>query len=217
MRIVCVGYRSWSINLYNRLSKEIDHEFIIIKKTKTTPVSKIIKHDPDLILFYGWSWHVPEKITNNYRCLMLHPSDLPQFRGGSPIQNQIINGITKSKITIFVMNELFDGGDIICQTSLDLTGNIDEIFYRIEKKGYQLTKKIIKNGIHKTFKQSKKNVSFFKRRSPEESEITIKELLEKDSTYLYNKIRMLGDPYPNAFIKTIDNKKLLIKLAEIDE
>ena len=32
------------------------------------------------------------------------------------------------------MNELFDGGDIICQTSLDLTGNIDEIFYRIEKK-----------------------------------------------------------------------------------
>ena len=54
------------------------------------------------------------------------------------------------------MNELLDGGDIICQTSLDLTGNIDEIFCRIEKKGYQLTKKIIKNGIQKTFKQSKK-------------------------------------------------------------
>jgi len=182
-----------------------------------TPVSKIIKYDPDLILFYGWSWHVPKNITKKYRCLMLHPSDLPQFRGGSPIQNQIINGITKSKITIFVMNEYMDEGDIISQTSLDLKGNIDEIFSRIEIKGYKLTKKIIKNGIYKTFKQSKKNVTSFKRRSPEESEITIKELLEKDSNYLYNKIRMLGDPYPNAFIKTIDNKKLLIKLAEIEE
>ena len=41
-------------------------------------------------------------------------------------------------------------------------------------------------------------------------------LLSQDSQYLYNKIRMLGDPYPYAYIKTVDGKKLLIKDVSIE-
>ena len=33
--------------------------------------------------------------------------------------------------------------------------------------------------------------------------------LKQKCEYLYNKIRMLQDPYPNAYIVTKDNKKLL--------
>ena len=44
---------------------------------------------PDIVLFYGWSWKVSEKLINKFDCLMLHPSPLPKYRGGSPIQNQI--------------------------------------------------------------------------------------------------------------------------------
>ena len=217
MKIVCVGYRSWALKIYKKLSKKLDDEFIIFDQIKNTPEKKIIKYNPDLILFYGWSWKVPRSLTDKYTCLMLHPSNLPQFRGGSPIQNQIINGVKKSKISIFIMNEFMDEGDIVSQTSLDLTGTIQDIFDVIEKKGYGLTKKIILNGICKITKQSRHNISLFKRRSPKDSEITIKELLENDSRYLYDKIRMLGDPYPNAFIKTVDNKKLVIKLATIED
>ena len=47
------------------------------------------------------------------------------------------------------------------------------------------------------------------------SEITVEEISTKSGEYLYNKIRMLQDPYPNAFIKTSDGKKLKIKLAEL--
>ena len=43
------------------------------------------------MLFYGWSWKIEEEIYANYMSIMLHPSDLPKFRGGSPIQNQILN------------------------------------------------------------------------------------------------------------------------------
>ena len=32
----------------------------------------------------------------------------------------------------------------------------------------------------------------------------------------YNKIRMLQDPYPNSYIKTIDGKKLKLKLVELE-
>ena len=52
--------------------------------------------------------------------------------------------------------------------------------------------------------------SFYKRRKLSQSEITINEIKTKYSEYIYNKIRMLDDPYPKAFIK-LKNKKLIIK------
>lgn len=64
-------------------------------------------------------------------------------------------------------------------------------------------------------KQNHTKVTYYKRRKPEETEITVKELKESSSVYLYNKLRMLVDPYLNPFIK-IKNKKLIIKSFKID-
>ena len=47
--------------------------------------------------------------------------NLPKFRGGSPIQNQIIRGITKSKISAFRVNSVIDGGDICLKRHINLT------------------------------------------------------------------------------------------------
>ena len=52
--------------------------------------------------------------------------------------------------------------------------------------------------------------------APQDSEIKIDELINSSSEELYNKICSLEDPYPNAFIKTKDNKKLLFKFVEIE-
>ena len=48
--------------------------------------------------------------------------------------------------------------------------------------------------------------TFYKRRKPEESELN----LNKSKEYIYNFIRMLSDPYPNAFIK-IGKHKIVFK------
>ena len=58
--------------------------------------------------------------------------------------------------------------------------------------------------------------SSYKRRKPEDSEITISDLENLLGNQLFDKICCLEDPYPNAFIKTKDGKKLLIKLAELE-
>ena len=145
---------------------------------------------------------------------MLHPSDLPKFRGGSPIQNQIINSVKKSAVTIFKINKDLDGGPILKKHFLSLAGNISDIFLRLEIIGLKLTNEIIK-GNYKLEKQNLKNTKIYKRLKPYQSEITIKELLSKDANYLHNKIRMLNDPYPNAFIKTKDKKKLYLKKVSL--
>ena len=216
MRIACVGYRDWALNIYYEIEKITEHTVIIYRGKEEYSPQEIEIFSPDLILFYGWSWTIDEEIVESFNCIMLHPSALPKFRGGSPIQNQIIRGVRNSKLTLFLMKREMDSGDILEQGPLDLSGSIPEIFKRIELEGLRLTLKILKNGLMPVA-QDESKATYFKRRTPEESEITIDELLQSDSHYLYNKVRMLGDPYPNAFIRTSDGKKLLIKQVEISD
>lgn len=210
MRILGIGYRSWAISIYkNLLSRRIK---IKILKKKKISLKEIQKYNPDFILFYGWSSKVNKNIVQKFKCIMLHPSKLPKFAGGSPIQNQIIRNVKKSAVTLFRMNEKIDRGNIIMQKKILLTGQLNEVFNRIIKVGTLLTINMIRS----RYKEKKILVKkIYKRRLPKESEITLKEIKFKNANYLYNKIRMLQDPYPNAFIKTCDGKKLFIQKAKI--
>jgi methionyl-tRNA formyltransferase len=213
MKVLCVSYRPWAIEIYSNIKKEFTNiHFLIIDSKKDYNEDFINKMSPDLILFYGWSWMVSRRILESYTCLMLHPSKLPLFRGGSPIQNQIIRGVTESAVTIFRMNEEVDAGDILFQEPLDLSKDLKGIFSDMTEIGTEITKKIINMFPYLVyFPQEHHNATYYKRRKPSESEITINDLSTKDSAYIVNKIRMLDDPYPAAFIRLADGKKLLIK------
>ena len=210
MKVLGIGYRDWAISIYKNLLKE-KVDIKIIKKKKII-LKDIKKHKPQIILFYGWSRKVTKNIVKKYKCIMLHPSKLPLFAGGSPLQNQIIRNVKKSAVTLFIMNEKIDKGNIIAQKKIMLTGELDNIFNRIIKIGTQLSLKVIKRKIQEKKIKVKK---IYKRRKPSQSEITLEEIKTKNANYLYNKIRMLQDPYPNAYIKTFDGKKLFIQKASI--
>lgn len=216
MKIVCVGYRDWALKIYKNVQEAVEHNFLLIESEEDFSEAKIYEFDPDLVLFYGWSKIISDKIINDYLCLMLHPSDLPKFRGGSPIQNQIINGVEQTKISIFRINSKIDAGDIVAKAPLDLTGSLSNIFDRITDAGTKLTIEFLYNGIQFS-PQDHSQATYFKRRSPEESEITLHELQNCSSEYLFNKIRMLDDPYPNAFIRGKNGKKIYIKKAEMED
>ena len=216
MNIALVGYRAWALEIYNNLIDNFDSIYHLVKSKDEFCESKLRDFNPDFILFYGWSWIIPESIINDFKCIMLHPSPLPKYRGGSPIQNQLINGEQKSAVTIFLMDEGIDTGPIIKQKSIMLEGSLNNIFSRITKIGTELTLDFLKNG-YDLEDQDHSKASYFKRRKKEDSEITIDELNTKDADYLYNKIRMLQDPYPNPYIRTADGKKLILLKAKIEE
>lgn len=216
MKIACVGYRAWAIDIYRNLKGELpEHEFLLQLSEPDFCEFGIAAFKPDLVLFYGWSKIIPDNIVAKHNCLMLHPSPLPKYRGGSPLQNQIIRGETKSAVTIFLMDEGIDTGPIAKQKELDLSGTLNDIFERISVIGLQLTLEIVREGLS-VHEQDEGQATHFNRRKPHESEISIDELTNQSSLYLYNKIRMLQDPYPNPFIKTIDGKKIVIKGAVIE-
>lgn len=216
MRIACVGYREWALNIYDILAKSTDHNYLIFRSRLQYNEDVLRDFRPDLILFYGWSWYVTESLLRDYTCLMLHPSPLPKYRGGSPIQNQIIAGEKSSKVSIFIMNSEVDAGDLVGQEDISLEGTLVSIFKQIESVGVRLTLKIITEGLNAA-PQDNYNATYCRRRTKVDSEITLDELKISTAEYIYNKIRMLADPYPNAYIKTFDGKRIVIIEARIED
>lgn len=217
MKVLCVSYRQWAINIYENIQYKFESMQIKILKSKEEyDRFSIEDYGPDLILFYGWSWLIHSETISKYKCMMLHPSKLPKYRGGSPLQNQIINNDLDSAVTIFQMSEGVDDGDIYLQEDFLLKGHMSEIFVKMTEIGTRLTEKLLR-GDYQIQKQDHSAATVFKRRKPSESEITSKELMEKDSKYLYNKIRMLEDPYPNAFLRASDGKKIYFKIATLED
>jgi methionyl-tRNA formyltransferase len=210
-KILCVGYRNWALNIYEKIVKNYSGgEVYVIKSYEEYCDSFVREYNPDFILFYGWSWVVSGDIIGDYKCIMLHPSKLPKYRGGSPIQNQIIRGEKDSAVTLFFMNEEMDSGDIVFQESMSLSGSIGDIFNRIEELGYKGTMRFLDNPAD-GIKQIEGDATYFKRRTKRQSEITLKELKGQSAEYIYNKVRMLQDPYPNAYFKSKDGKRIIFK------
>ena len=214
MKICCVGYRRWALDIYDFLETQ-GYEILLFNSKKSYNERAIREYDPEFILFYGWSWIINPKLIEDFKCIMLHPSPLPKYRGGSPIQNQIIRGEVDSAVTLFFMDSGIDTGDIVAQKFLSLEGNLSQIFTRMTNIGRELTIEVLE-GRYDRRKQDDSQSSYYSRRKPQDSEITIDEILTKDGEYLQNKIRMLQSPYPNSFIRTADGKKLKIILSELE-
>ena len=49
-------------------------------------------------------------------------SKLPKYRGGSPIQNQLIDGVRESAVTILYAEDKLDTGNILYQSKISLDG-----------------------------------------------------------------------------------------------
>lgn len=215
MKILCIGYRDWAIKIYKNLENKLPkHKFVIIDSVSSYKKINIFQIKPDLILWYGWSQLINSDIIDRFFSVMLHPSPLPKFRGGSPIQNQIINGKLDSAVSIFKISQKIDEGDIIYQKYLSLEGELSKIFSEIIKIGTKLSIKMINNFKKlKLKKQDNTIATYYSRRKPSQSEITINEIKNSTANELYNKIRSLQDPYPNAFIKDKNGNKLFIVSA----
>ena len=77
---------------------------------------------PDVIVVVAFGQILPKSVLElpRYGCLNVHPSCLPKYRGAAPIQWALINGETETGVTIMLLDEGEDTGDIILQNSLSI-------------------------------------------------------------------------------------------------
>jgi len=213
-KILICGYRDWSYELYSKL-KTYDYDVVYVDD-KDFLDSAIKDLKPRMIFFIGWSWIIKQDIIDNYPCICLHPSPLPKYRGGSPIQHQIINGEKESAVTLFEMDNGIDTGDILYQKSFSLDGDLKDIFNRIVEIGFNGVCNILEGEI-RTVKQDETKATLFKRRTKDMSEIRIDDFKNYTAKEIHNKVRALQNPYPNAFIRCKDDTKLFITHTNLGE
>tara|TARA_Y100001963_G_scaffold29745_1_gene40478 strand:+ start:8972 stop:9634 length:663 start_codon:yes stop_codon:yes gene_type:complete len=213
--ILICGYRDWAFNLFNNVNNSVIEKCIYIDD-KDLLEEMIDIYNPTYIFFIGWSWIIEDDIVNNYPCVCLHPSPLPKYRGGSPIQHQIINGETESAVTLFKMDEGIDTGDILFQKKFSLLGDLKDIYNQISEVGTIGVIDIIENGYQSVTKQNENDATFYKRRNPSMSEIKLKDFNNFTAKELHNKIRSLQDPYPNSFVMCKDGTKLFLTNSKVE-
>lgn len=219
LKVVFCGYREWAVDIIKSVSNHPKIEVINFIKSYEEYKSSVnfFPDDIDMIIFLGWSWIIPPEVTDKYLCLGIHPSDLPEYRGGSPIQNQILDGIERTKVTLMTLSsEKLDAGEVWMKEDLDLRGDlIDHIFKNISQSSIKLLNRFF--DVFPDLKPEKQNISkgsYFKRRKPEQSLLTADDLKNKSLKELYNFIRCLSDPYPNAYMEDSQGNRLLFKHVE---
>jgi methionyl-tRNA formyltransferase len=90
--------------------------------------------------------------------------------------------------------------------------SMEEIFDNIIKSSIKLLNAFF--SIYPNIQPETQNIakgSYFKRRKPEESKIILEDFKNMTLLEMYNFIRCLTDPYPNAYIEDTNGNKLVIK------
>ena len=237
MKAALFAYRSWAFDLYRALPSQARNCIVQVcsirgaedgvpRGAKTVDQKKISVLIPalrrekiDVLLFVGWSWMVPKEMTDEFVCVCFHPSPLPKYRGGSPIQNQIIAGEKQSAVTLFRMTNGIDDGDVFEQEQYSLDGELWEVLERISLAGAKAAGRMLSRfskGDYSARPQDGSKATIFKRRKPEQSEITAGDISKMSARQLHDFVRALQDPYPNAFIRCGDGRKLFITRTRVE-
>ncbi|SHG34390.1 methionyl-tRNA formyltransferase [Fodinibius roseus] len=206
---IVVSSKPWNRHLSSRLQQRVGGKWLQIKRKEEFVYKQLKKIEPKYILIPHWSYIIPEKIFENFECIVFHMTDLPYGRGGSPLQNLIKEGHEQTQISAIQVEKDLDAGDIYLKRPLSLLGTAEEIFIRADKVIEEMIVNIIEEDPEP--KRQQGQVVTFSRRKPEDSRIKGITGLEE----LFDHIRMLdAEGYPNAFLET-ESFRLEFKRASL--
>ena len=208
-----VGYREWAKIAYSRLNFQMP-----IVESNEELINLLSENSFKHIFLVGWSAIIPNSILRKSNFYCIHPSELPYYRGGSPIQHQILDGLKTTYVTLFKIEGELDSGPIFSKIQISLQGEMSDILSNIADASTILINNFMNAHMENKLiftSQNEEQKTLYKRRKPEESEITIDEIRNNSAEFIYNKIRCLQDPYPNAFITCKDGQKVYILKAKL--
>ena len=129
-------------------------------------IDEILSTKPNMILVCSYGKIIPKQIIDypEYKCINIHPSLLPKYRGATPIESAILNCDKITGLSFMVMSPQLDAGDIINQVKIKiddretgtslrekvkksirdyLTNNLDKLFDKNIKTTIQDETKVI--------------------------------------------------------------------------
>lgn len=185
----------WNEEAFQRHTPDLPGTWHLITEPESLTPDTIRTLEPRYAFFPHWSWKVPEEILEATECVCFHMTDVPYGRGGSPLQNLIVRGHRRTKLSALRMVDALDAGPVYAQCDLDLSGSAQEIYERAALLVYDLVAEIVSSEPDPRPQEGKAEI--FPRRTPAQSALPAAASLEQ----LYDHIRMLdAETYPPAFL-----------------
>ena len=117
-------------------------------------VDLIANKKPDYIIVAAYGKILPSEILNIAPCINTHASLLPLYRGASPIQSAILNGDKDSGVTLMLMDEGLDTGDILYQEKITIENlNANLVFDNMSKLSSKMLINFLDNPVEFTPKK----------------------------------------------------------------
>jgi methionyl-tRNA formyltransferase len=189
------------------------------EKVKDASFLKLYQElDPEMVVVAAFGQILPKAILDfpKLQCLNIHPSLLPKYRGAAPLNWSIIRGETKTGVTIMLMDEGMDSGDIILQqeTAIGAAENCGQLHDRLAIMGANLLIEAIEQMIAGTAMlqpQDATRVTFAPRLKKETGHINWAD----DVSEIVNLVRGLS-PAPAAYT-FLEGQQLKIINAEAEQ
>lgn len=106
---------------------------------------ELLSHEIDLVVVIAYGVLFPQWFLDHpaHGCINIHYSKLPDLRGASPIQSALLQGYSKTGISVFKLVSKMDAGDIVYQEDLRIDPH--HTFTDVLKQCETLTPGILKN------------------------------------------------------------------------
>lgn len=158
---------------------------------------------PDLLLSVWYRRLLgPELLTApRVAALNLHGSLLPAYRGRAPLNWVLVNGETRTGVTLHHMTAVADAGDIVAQRpiEIELDDTAFTLYERMVKIGVELLVESypgVLAGTAPRVAQDDTHATTVPRRRPEDGRVA----WTWPAVRIVNMIRAVAEPYPGAFV-----------------
>ena len=195
------------------------HLAVLQPETLDASVIETLKSwKPDIIIVAAYGKILPRTILDipGFGCVNVHASLLPKWRGASPVHNALLTGESESGVTLMLMNEKMDAGDILAQRPLAIQPDEmrDPLLLRLTALGRDLLLETLPLWIERKIVPHPQD----------HTQATLCQLIERedghifftdDALAIYNKYRALS-PWPGIFVFwKRENNHLRLKLHRI--
>lgn len=224
MRIVFMGTPEFAVPSLKMLIHEREEIICVVTRPDITPVKQLALEnklrilqpesakdpnfgqeirglEPDIVIVVAYGQILSKEFLSipKLGCINVHASLLPKFRGSAPIQWAILEGESRTGVTVQNISEKLDSGDIIVQKETEIAplDDFSSLSKRLADLGAGTLKEsisLIKNKCVKPVPQDERLVTYARKITKVDGLIDWNESALK----IHNKVRALN-PWPGAY------------------
>lgn len=197
----------------------LDIKILQPEKLKDLENDSPLLQDYDLAIVASYGKIIPDNLLSipKYGFLNIHPSDLPRYRGPSPIESTLLASEKEIIVSLMKLDKEMDSGPILLKKPIiiDILDNANTLEYKAGSLGGEMTFEVLEhyiNGNLKPVEQNHNLATYCKFIEKSNGEIN----LEDEINSIKNKWRAFY-PWPGIFFFVKhNNKDIRVKISDFD-